>query len=39
MARATLYARYSDDKQSPLSIQDQFRICREHAVRQGWSVA
>ena len=39
MTRVALYARYSDDKQSPNSIEDQFRICRMHADKQGWSVA
>lgn len=28
MPRVALYARYSDDKQSPASINDQFLICR-----------
>ena len=38
MTRVALYARYSDDKQSPASIEDQLRICREQAQREGWSV-
>lgn len=38
MTRVALYARYSDDKQSPNSIEDQFRICRMHAEKQGWQV-
>ena len=38
MTRAALYARYSDDKQSPHSIDDQFRICRMHADKQNWTV-
>lgn len=38
MSRVALYARYSDDKQSPHSIEDQFRICRMHADKQGWPV-
>ncbi|WP_426014027.1 recombinase family protein [Caulobacter sp. DWR2-3-1b2] len=38
MSRVALYARYSDDKQSPHSIDDQFRICRMHADKQGWPV-
>jgi DNA invertase Pin-like site-specific DNA recombinase len=38
MTRVALYARYSDDKQSPFSIEDQFRICREYAERQGWQM-
>ena len=39
MTRAALYARYSSDLQSAASIDDQFRICREHAERSGWMVA
>ncbi|WP_082564453.1 recombinase family protein [Caulobacter sp. Root1472] len=38
MTRVALYARYSDDKQSPHSIDDQFRICRMHADKQAWEV-
>ena len=38
MTKVALYARYSDDKQSSASIEDQFRICREHAVRERWEV-
>ena len=38
MTRFALYARYSSDNQSAASIEDQFRICREHAARQGWTV-
>jgi len=38
MTRVALYARYSSDNQSAASIEDQFRICREHAARQGWTV-
>ena len=37
--RAALYARYSSDQQRAASIEDQFRICREHAAREGWKVA
>lgn len=33
MTRTALYAHYSDDKQSEASIEDQFRLCREHAGR------
>ncbi len=39
MNRVALYARYSSDLQSPASIQDQFRICRAQAEREGWAVA
>jgi site-specific DNA recombinase len=38
MARVALYARYSNDNQRVASIEDQFRICREHAGREGWQV-
>lgn len=36
--RCAVYARFSSEKQSPLSIEDQVRKCREHAERRGWSV-
>ena len=35
MLKVALYARYSTDNQSVASIEDQFRICREHAGREG----
>ncbi len=38
MTRVALYARYSSDSQSTASIDDQFRVCREQAVREGWRV-
>jgi len=38
MTRVAVYARYSDDKQSPHSIEDQVRICRMHADKQGWQL-
>ncbi|NIA72037.1 recombinase family protein [Pelagibius litoralis] len=38
MTRAVLYARYSSDNQKAASIADQFRLCREHAEREGWTV-
>lgn len=31
-------ARYSSDNQREASIDDQFRICREHAKREKWKV-
>ena len=34
--RCALYARYSSDQQRAASIEDQFRICREHVDRKGW---
>jgi site-specific DNA recombinase len=36
--RCAVYARFSSEKQSPLSIGDQIRKCREYADRQGWAV-
>ena len=36
--RAALYARYSSDQQRAASIEDQFRVCRERAAREGWKV-
>ena len=36
--RAALYARYSSDQQRAASIEDQFRVCREHAEREGWKL-
>ena len=39
MMRVAIYARYSTDRQRPTSIDDQVRICRAHAEREGWTVA
>ena len=36
--RTVIYARYSSDLQSETSIDDQIRICRERAERDGLSV-
>lgn len=36
--KVAIYARYSSDNQRNASIEDQFRICREYAKRQGWKV-
>jgi DNA invertase Pin-like site-specific DNA recombinase len=36
--RCAIYARYSSDLQSPTSIEDQQRLCRAYAERQGWAV-
>ena len=36
--RAAIYARYSSDAQSEQSIEDQVRICRARADREGWTV-
>ena len=38
MTRVALYARYSSDHQRDASIEDQFRICREQAKREGLKV-
>ena len=37
--RAAIYARYSSDLQSRASIEDQIRLAREQADRQGWTIA
>ena len=37
--RCALYARYSSDQQRAASIEDQFRVCREHVEREGWKIA
>ena len=36
--RVALYARYSTDLQSDASVEDQLRICRARAEREGWTV-
>ncbi len=36
--RAAIYARYSSDLQSETSIDDQVRLCRERADREGLTV-
>jgi site-specific DNA recombinase len=36
--RAALYARFSSDLQSDASIDDQLRLCRLRADREGWRV-
>jgi site-specific DNA recombinase len=38
MTPVALYARYSSDQQNAASIEDQLRICRERAEREGWQV-
>ncbi len=37
--RYVIYARYSTDMQSPSSIEDQLRICRERGDAEGWTFA
>lgn len=39
MPRALLYARYSTDRQSDASAEDQLRLCRQRADREGWEIA
>jgi site-specific DNA recombinase len=34
--QCAVYARYSDERQNPLSIDQQIRKCREHAERYGF---
>ena len=36
--RVAIYARFSTDMQNPLSAEDQIRLCRSYADRQGWKV-
>ena len=36
--RVVIYARYSSDHQRAASIDDQFKVCRERAKREGWEV-
>jgi site-specific DNA recombinase len=36
--KVALYARYSTDNQRDASIEDQLRLCRLHAEKQGWTV-
>ncbi|WP_235581158.1 MULTISPECIES: recombinase family protein [unclassified Rhizobacter] len=36
--KACLYARYSTDKQSENSIDDQLRAARERVAREGWTI-
>jgi DNA invertase Pin-like site-specific DNA recombinase len=39
MNRVAIYARYSSDQQREASIEDQVRLCKERADREGWHVA
>src|SRR6516164_7363123 len=34
--RCAAYARYSTDKQNPMSIEDQVRKCQQYAAERGW---
>ena len=38
MTHVALYARYSTDNQREASIEDQLRLCRERAQREGWQI-
>ncbi len=38
MPRVAIYARYSSDRQSHTSAEDQVRDCRARAQREGWDV-
>jgi site-specific DNA recombinase len=38
MKKVAIYARYSTDLQNARSIDDQIRICRERAEREGWKI-
>jgi site-specific DNA recombinase len=38
MTQAAIYARYSSDRQSDASIEDQVRLCEEQAKREGYGV-
>jgi site-specific DNA recombinase len=36
--RTLIYARYSSALQDKRSIEDQLRVCRDHAEREGWTI-
>lgn len=38
MLRCACYTRFSTDKQTPISIEDQTRKCREFAEGKGWEM-
>ena len=38
MTAVAIYARYSSDLQRDASIEDQIRLCKERAKREGWRV-
>ena len=37
--KCVIYARFSSERQREESIEDQERVCREWAAREGWEVA
>ncbi|MFC7047940.1 recombinase family protein [Emcibacter nanhaiensis] len=36
--KAAIYARYSSDNQREASLEDQIRLCKEAADREGWTI-
>ena len=38
MPRVAIYARFSSDHSRETSADDQIRVCRERALREGWDV-
>ena len=38
IVKVALYARYSSENQRDASIEDQLRLCRLHAEKQGWTI-
>src|SRR5580704_18092625 len=38
MIKVALYARYSSENQRDAPIEDQLRLCRLHAEKQGWTI-
>jgi site-specific DNA recombinase len=36
--RCVVYARYSTDRQTEASIEDQLRVCRDFAAARGWEI-
>jgi site-specific DNA recombinase len=38
LSRAAIYARYSTEKQSEASVDDQFRVCERIAEREGFEI-
>ena len=38
MTRVAIYARFSSQMQRDASIEDQMRLCRERAEREGWNI-
>ena len=36
--RAVVYARFSSDRQSDCSIEDQLEVCRRYVAKQHWQL-